>query len=206
VLECSERGSRALEGKLFTKTVFVAAMCGVGAIVPTLAQDEARIFQYSPVAQLVGEGQYRAEVWRRENASGQEERAWSGSELHASKIEAIAAACATLRENFAFSCTETSRDAKAGGAVKASAAVVTKDASPPKEKAAKAAPVLPASAPKAIGAPKAISAPQAISAPKPISAPKAIAASKSGPQHWDDDFWSNQSRFGGGSGGGGGSQ
>jgi hypothetical protein len=190
-----------LEGKLFTRTVFVAAICGVGAIVPALAQDEARIFQYSPVAQLVGEGQYRAEVWRRENASGEEERAWSGSELHASKDEAIAAACVTLRENFAFSCTQTPRDAKAGGAVKTSATVITKDSKPPKEKAAKAPPALPASAPKALSAPKAISAPNAISPPS-----KAIAISKPGPQHWDDDFWSNQSRFGGGSGGGGGSQ
>ena len=85
-----------MEGKMLTKTVFAVAMCGVGAIVPALAQDEARIFQYSPVAQLVGEGQYRAEVWRVENASGKEERAWSDPKLHGSSAEAMAAACATL--------------------------------------------------------------------------------------------------------------
>src|SRR5215510_354940 len=179
---------------MLTKIAFVVAICGAGAIVPTLAQDEVRIFQYSPVAQLVGEGQFRAEVWRRENASGKEERAWSGSDLHGSSEEAIAAACAILRENFAFSCSLTSRDAKAGEPakasepVKASATVVTKVSKPPKEKAAKAPPAPPAA---------------------PLPAPKAIsAASKPGPNpnHWDNDLWSNQSRFGGGSGGGGGSQ
>jgi hypothetical protein len=167
---------------MLTKIAFIVAIGGVGAIVPALAQDEARIFQYSPVAQLVGEGQFRAEVWRRENASGKEERAWSSSDLHGSSDEAIAAACAILRENFAFSCTLTSRDAKAGEPVKASATVVTKESKPPKEKAAKAPPAPPAA---------------------PLPAPKAIsAASKpsSNPSHWDSDFWTNQSRFGGGGG------
>jgi len=175
---------------MLTKTVFVVAICGVGAIVPTLAQDEARIFQYSPVAQLVGEGQYRAEVWRRENASGKEERAWSGSELLGSPEEAKAAACVVLRENFAFSCSQISRDAKAGAPVKASATVVTKDANPPKEKAAKAPPPLPV--------------PSALPLPPPAPPTKAMStASKPGPVHWESDLWTNQSRYGGGSGGGG---
>src|SRR6516165_2008592 len=113
---------------MLTKTVFVVAICGVGAIVPALAQDEARIFQYSPVAQLVGEGQFRAEVWRRENASGKEERAWSSTELLGSKEEAIAAACVVLREDFAFSCSQPARDAKAGVPVKASATPITSPA------------------------------------------------------------------------------
>jgi len=175
---------------MLPKIAFVVAICGVGAIVPALAQDEARIFQYSPVAQLVGEGQFRAEVWRRENASGKEERAWSSGDLHGSSEEAIAAACAMLRENFAFSCSLTSRDAKASEPVKASATVVTKELKPPKEKAAKA-PLAPPAAP--LPAPKAISA-----ASKPSPSPN--------PNHWDNDLWTNQSRFGGGSGGGGGSQ
>src|SRR5215469_11340798 len=123
-------GCRELEGKMLTKTVFFVAMCSVGAIVPALAQDEGRIFQYSPVAQLVGEGQYRAEVWRRENASGKEERAWSNPDLHRSSAEAIAAACATLSENYAFSCTQRPRDAKAGGTVKGPGTVVTSTAPP----------------------------------------------------------------------------
>src|SRR5499433_3061092 len=102
---------------MLTKVAFVVAICGVGAIVPTLAQDEARIFQYSPVAQLVGEGQFRAEVWRRENASGKEERAWSSSDLHRSSEDAMALACIALSVNFASSCTQTSRNAKAGETV-----------------------------------------------------------------------------------------
>src|SRR5262249_5570516 len=121
---------------MLPKIAFVVAICGVGAIVPALAQDEARIFQYSPVAQLVAEGQFRQEGWRRETAGGKEERAWSSADLLGSSDEAMAAACATLRENFAFSCSLTSRDAKAAEPVKASATVVTKELKPPKEKAA----------------------------------------------------------------------
>jgi hypothetical protein len=189
VLDYDETGGRELEGKMLTKTVFVIAICGAGAIVPASAQDEARIFQYSPVAQLVGEGQYRAEVWRRENASGKEERAWSSSDLLGSSEDAVAAACTILRENFASSCSQASRGAKAGEPVKASAMVVTKEAKPPKEKAAKASPAVPLPAPKA----------PALTPP----ASKAIsAASKPGANHLDNDFWANQSRFGGGSGGG----
>jgi hypothetical protein len=37
----------------------------------------------------------------------------------------------------------------------------------------------------------------------PGPAPKALsAASKPGSNHWDNEFWANQSRFGGGDGGG----
>src|SRR5215471_9615586 len=96
------------------KKILIVAACGIGATV-TLAQDEARIFSYRPMVQLVGDGQYRAEVWRRENANGKEELAWSNSDLHASLAQALAAACATLRDNFFYdspSCS--SRDAEAG--------------------------------------------------------------------------------------------
>jgi hypothetical protein len=99
------------------KKILIVAVCGIGATLPTLAQDEARIFSYRPMVQLVGDGQYRAEVWRRENANGKEELAWSNSDLHASSDQAMAAACATLREDFfddSLSCSQTSRDAKAG--------------------------------------------------------------------------------------------
>jgi len=159
---------------MFTKTVLVVAVWGIGATVPALAQDEARIFQYWPIAQLVGEGQYRAEVWRRENASGKEERAWSDSDLYASSADAMAAACATLRENYAYSCTRTSAGAKAGETVKEPETVVTKEPGPPKEKATKAPPPNP-----------------------PVPAPKAVsAASKPGVNNWAAEFWANQSRWG----------
>jgi hypothetical protein len=108
------RGVRELEGRMLTNSVLVVAVCGISATVPTLAHDEERIFQYSSIARLVGEGQYRAEVWRRENASDKEERAWSSSDLHRSPEQAIAAACTTLRESFASSCTQTTRNVKAG--------------------------------------------------------------------------------------------
>src|SRR5215470_6313615 len=134
------------------KTVFVVGVCGIGLTVSTLAQDEARIFQYSPIAQLVGEGQYRAEVWRRENASGKEERAWSSSDLHGSSAVAMAAACTILRKDFdeSFSCTQTSRDAKAAVTVKEPGTVVTEESRPPKKNGSKTPPAnSPIPAPKA---------------------------------------------------------
>jgi hypothetical protein len=159
---------------MFRKMVLVVAVCGIGASVPTLAQDEARIYQYSPIAQLVGEGQYRAEVWRRENASGKEERAWSSSDLHGTSAEAMVAACATLLENFATTCTQTPRNAKAGETVKGPGTVVTKETRPLKAKGSKTPP-----------------------ANSPVKAPKAVAAaSKAGSNNRDEEFWANQSRFG----------
>src|SRR5215510_9101024 len=152
---------------MLTKIAFVVAICGAGAIVPTLAQDEVRIFQYSPVAQLVGEGQFRAEVWRREDASGKEERAWSGSDLHGSSEQAIAAACTTLRESFASSCIQTSRTAKAGETVRESGSVVTEKLNLP----SKAPPVN-----------------------SPIPASKEVAvASNPGSANWAKRFWVNSS-------------
>jgi len=183
VLDCNG-GVGELEGKLFTKTVFIVAVCSIAASVPAWAQDEARIFQYSPIAQLVGEGQYRAEIWRRENASGEEERAWSSPELLANSVEAMAAACAALRETYAYSCAQASRAAKAGETVKGPGTAVIKGSKPAKDKVSKAPPTN-----------------------SPVPVPKAAsAASKSGSNNWEEEFWTKQSRFGGGSGGGGGSQ
>ena len=171
VLDCNEQGRPELEGKLFTKTVLVVAVCGIGATARTLAQDETRIFQYWPIAQLVGEGLYRAEVWRRENASGKEDIAWTDPDLHGSSAEAMAAACATLLENYAFSCTQTSTDAKPG--------LATIESGPPKKNGSKTPP---ANSP--IPAPKAVS-----------------AASKPGSNDWAKGFWADQSRWGHGGGG-----
>jgi hypothetical protein len=168
---------------MFTKTVFVVAVCGVGVTGPTLAQDGARIFQYSPIARLVAEGQYRAEVWRRENATGKEERAWSSPDLHGSSDVAMGAACATLRNDFddSFSCTQTSRDAKAAEIVKQPGTVVTEGSKPQNKNGSKTPP-----------------------ANSPAPAPKAVAAaSKLGSNNWAKEFWANQSRWGHGSGDGG---
>jgi len=159
---------------MFTKTVLAVAVCCIGAMGSTLAQDEARIFQYSPVARLVAEGQYRAEVWRRENATGTEECAWSSSDLHGSSAVAMAAACATLRRDFdeSFSCSRTSRDAKAPEIVKEPGTVVTEESRPPKKSGSTTPP-----------------------ANSPVPAPKAVAAaSKLGSNNWAKKFWANQSR------------
>src|SRR5262245_56631745 len=153
---------------MLTKTVLVA-LCGNGASVPTLAQDETRIFQYSPIARLVGESQYRAEVWRLENASGKEERAWSNAELHGSSGEAMATACAKLRENFddSFSCTQTSRDAKAGKIVKVPSTGGAEESRPPRLNGSKTPP-----------------------ANSPVPARKTDAAtSQPGSNNWAKEFW-----------------
>ena len=162
-LMATGRRRRELEGKMLTRTVLVVAVCGIGATLPGLAHDEARIFQYSSIARLVGEGQYRAEVWRRENTSGEEERAWSSTDLHGSPEQAIAAACAALRESFASSCTRTSRNAKAGETVREPGAVIAAKSS------------LPSKAPPASS---------------PIPVPKAVAAaSNPGSANWARRFW-----------------
>jgi len=194
------RGRRELEGEMLTKTVLVVAVCCIGATVSTLAQDEARIFQYSPIARFVREGQYRAEVWRRENASGKEELAWSSSDLHGSSKQAIAAACTTLRETFASSCTQNAHNAKAVE-TREPGSVVT-DKSPPPSTA------LPVNSP--IPAPKEVAAasnpPGSINWAKEFWAKVAAAASQPGSSNpnWAKEFWGNQSKWSGGAGGGGG--
>src|SRR6516225_5450156 len=177
VLDCDwGQGRRELEGVMLTKTALVVALCGIGASVPSLAQDETKIFQYSPIARLEA-GQYRAEVWRREIASGKEEAAWSNSDLHGSAAEALAAACAKLRENFdaSFACIQTSRDANADKTVT--------ESRPPPENGSKTPPAM-----------------------SPVPAPKAVAATSQPASNWAKEFWTNQSRWGhgGGDGGGGG--
>jgi hypothetical protein len=179
---------------MLTKTVLVVAVCGIGASVPTLAKDEARIFQYSPIARFVGEGQYRAEVWRRETASGKEERAWSSSYLFGSSEQAIAVACTTLRETFASSCT--SRNAKAGETVREPGSVVT-DKSRPTSQALPANPPIPA--PKEVPA---ASNPGSTNWTKEFWAKVAAAASHSNNSNWAKEFWTSQSRWSGGGGGG----
>src|SRR5262245_46496390 len=150
---------------MLPKTILVVAACGIVATVPTFADDEARIFQYSSIARLVGEGQYRAEVWKREIASGKEEPAWSSSDLHGSSEQAIAAACTTLRENFASSCTQTSRNAKAGETV---GEPVTEKSSLP---------------------------PNALPANPPIPPVKEVAAaSNPGSSNWAKKFWVHSSQ------------
>ena len=181
---------------MLTRTFLVVAVCGIGVTARTLAQDETRIFQYWPIAQLVGEGLYRAEVWRRENASGKEEPAWSNSDVHGSPAEALAAACAKLREYFdvSFSCTQASRDAKAGETVK--------ETRPPQENGSKRP-----SANSPVPAPNAAAAASDPGSNNWVKVAKELLAAASQPRsNWGKEFWANQSRWGhgGGDGGGGG--
>ena len=190
------QGYRGLEGVMLTKMVLVVAVCGIGASVPSLAQDETRIFEYSPIARLVGAGQYHAEVWRRENKSGKEKAAWSNAELHGSPAEALAAACAKLREKFdvSFSCIQTSRDANADKTVT--------ESRPPPVNGSKTPPAM-----SPVPAPNAVAATSQPASNWAALVKEVWAAASQPGSNWAKEFWTNQSRWGhGGGDGGGGSQ
>ncbi len=214
---------------MLTNKVLVVAMCGIGAIAPALAEDQPTPFQYSPVARLLSNGQYRAEIWRRDVANGQEDRAWSNFELHASSAKAMDEACTTLRKYFdgSFSCAQISSDLKAAEIAKEPAAVSSpkNEIKAPRERA-------PVPEPKAItgnnktGHPPIVAVPKTATGATRRGVPMAkmagapewkrwvgqakrlvwAPAAASSSSNWGRDFWANQSRWshGGGEGGGGG--
>jgi hypothetical protein len=187
------RGGRELEGRMLTRTVLVVVVCGIGATLPGLAHDEARIFQYSPIARLEGEGQYRAEVWRRETASDKEERAWSGSDLHRSSEQAIAAACTTLRETFAASCARSSHNAKAGETV--AGQTVAGQTVAGQTVAGQTVAGQTASEPGSVVTQKSSAPTKAPPQNVPIPAAKEVAAAANpGPTNWAKKFWANSSQ------------
>jgi hypothetical protein len=94
---------------LIARTLIVTAsliLWGVGLPVPALAQQVDAAFEYSPVARMLPNGQFRAEVWRRDIAADRSEVAWSDAEPVTTSALAIAEACASLKQNFdpAFQC------------------------------------------------------------------------------------------------------
>jgi hypothetical protein len=75
-------------------------LCGLGLSVPALAQQAHSAFEYSPVARLLQNGQYRAEVWRRDVYADRSEIAWSEAEPSLTAVMAITEACASIKQNF----------------------------------------------------------------------------------------------------------
>jgi hypothetical protein len=75
-----------------------ALVCGLGAWAPLLAQQAT--FEYSAVARLLQDGNFRAEIWRRELASDRSDIAWSSNEPSPNAVEAVGEACQSLQQNF----------------------------------------------------------------------------------------------------------
>jgi hypothetical protein len=81
---------------------------GLALAMPTLAQEQASAFEYSPVVRLVRSGQFQAEVWRRDVRTDRSDLAWSNREIYPTTAAAMVEACTSLRKNFdaAFSCSD----------------------------------------------------------------------------------------------------
>jgi hypothetical protein len=88
------------------RVLLLVALYGVAMITPASAQHQTAPFQYSPVTRLMNSGKFRAEVWRRNVATGTEELVWSNSVLHSTATMAIVQACTSLQKYFdeSFSC------------------------------------------------------------------------------------------------------
>ena len=145
---------------------------------PTLAQDQATAFEYSPVVRLTRSGQFQAEVWRREVRTDHSGSAWSNGENYPTAAAAMIEACASLRKNFdaTFSCSRAAPQGTAGAAATLSdMAGVMKSAVPAVER-------------------------NGTLVKRPVG-PERVTSDARGA--WLKDFWKNQERqSGGGSGGG----
>lgn len=193
-------------------------LCGVALITPTLAQDQSVRFQYSPIARLTNGGQYRAEVWRRDVATGREDLAWSNHDLHAGAAKAMDDACTSLRTYYdaSFSCLRMASeglalDQRAAGNVAETPAseppvAVVEKKTPQSDAAAKAVPGRTAT-PERQAVTAAKTHPKVQTGPSPRVMPAAkIATPPEGERKlvWAKNFWSYQSRWSGGGGEGGG--
>lgn len=77
----------------------VALLCGLLAA-SAFAQQQESAFEYSPVARLMHDGSFRAEVWRREIATDRSDLAWSSNEPSPTAAVAASEACRSLQQNF----------------------------------------------------------------------------------------------------------
>jgi hypothetical protein len=188
---------------MLANKLLVLAVCGMGVIEPVMAEDQSAGAQYSPGVRLLSDGQYRAEVWRR-NDKGQEEFVGTNYKPHANAAKAMDDACLSVRKHFepSFSCPRTPADQQTVVSVpepepltankKAGdrpVAATTKTGSAPVGRSAAAG--------------KAASVPEAAEAKRGV-VPAATMTSNSSSSQWGWDFWANQLRWSGGGGDGGG--
>src|SRR4030095_16569424 len=92
---------------LISKTLLLVAS-SLRLTTPTLAQEQAAAFEYSPVVRLMRSGQFQAEVWRRDVRTDNSDLAWSNREIYPTAAAAVIEACTSLRKNFdvTFSCSD----------------------------------------------------------------------------------------------------
>ena len=177
-------------------------LCGLGLSAPALAQQTDAAFEYSPVARLLQNGQYRAEVWRRDVTADRGEIAWSDAEPTATAATAIAEACTALTQNFdpAFHCPRAvAAPSQEGVALKPSATAVPNKLPLPVGKAPPALPGVGKAPPALPGVVKAGAHP-----PSPAvmpGAPATTPAPPTGGSGWARDFWQSRDRTSAGGGG-----
>ena len=98
---------------MLANKLLVLAVCGMGIIEPVMAEDQPAGAQYSLVARRFSNGQYQAEVWRRDD-KGQDEFVGTNYKPHVSAANAMDDACLLLRKYFdpSFSCSQMPADQK----------------------------------------------------------------------------------------------
>src|SRR6476469_3778017 len=99
---------------LISKTVLLMAG-SLALTTPTLAQEQAAAFEYSPVVRLTRSGEFQAEVWRRDVRTDHCDLAWSNGGIYPTAAAAMIEACTSLRKNFdvTFSCSRAAPQAAA---------------------------------------------------------------------------------------------
>jgi hypothetical protein len=98
---------------MLANKLLVLAVCGMGIIEPVMAEDLPAGAQYSLVARRFSNGQYQAEVWRRDD-KGKDEFVGTNYKPHVSAATAMDDACLLLRKYFdpSFSCSQMPADQK----------------------------------------------------------------------------------------------
>jgi hypothetical protein len=148
---------------------------------PQLVVVKKPAFEYSPVARLLQNGQFRAEVWRRDVANDRSEIAWSDSELASTAAMASAEACVSLKRNFdpSFDCPLAATPAPHEDAAPTAAAAPRKGPPPPPKRRARVV----------------------RTSVRPPAKTPATPPAPSGGSDWLKNFWEVQDRASGGGGG-----
>ena len=99
---------------MLANKLLVLAVCGMGIIEPVMAEGQPAGAQYSLVARRFSNGQYQAEVWRRDDNKGQDEFVGTNYKPHVSAANAMDDACLLLRKYLdpSFSCSQMPADQK----------------------------------------------------------------------------------------------
>ena len=209
---------------LIFKTLLLVTS-SIALTMPALAQEQTLPFEYSPIVRLMRNGQFQAEVWRRDVRTDHSELAWSNGETYATATAGMVEACTSLRKNFdaTFSCSPAAPHGTAGDRAAAnlnSTAAAIKSTGPgPAANPSATAAAMKSAVPAAAANPNATAAAAATKSAVPAATANpstTAAAMKSGGPAverkatsdasgaWLKDFWRTLERQSGGGGDGGG--